>query len=887
MIINADDYNYLEHYGIARRSGRYPWGSGKDHDTPEQRSTSFLGMVAELRGKGLSEVEIARGFGMTTSELRETNTIARNVKKQADISMAQRLKTKGMSNVAIGERMGIPESSVRALLAPGQKDKADVLQSTTDFLKNQVTAKGYIDVGSGVEHHMGVSRTKLDTAIARLKEEGYELHTVQIDQLGTTQKTLIKVLAPPGTTYRDIASQKDKIQHITGYSHDGGRSWYGILPPISVNPDRVKIRYKEEGGAAADGVIYVRPGVDDLSLGGSRYAQVRVTIGDKHYLKGMAMYKDDLPDGVDIMFNTNKSNTGNKLDAMKKLKEDVDGNLDKENPYGAVIRRQITTPDGKTVTSAMNLVNEEGNWGEWSRNLSSQFLSKQSPGLARTQLSMTAEKNRNELNQILSLTNPAVKKKLLEGYADSADAAAVHLKAAHMPRQASHVILPINSLKDTEIYAPNYLNGDRVVLVRFPHGGVFEIPELTVNNKHPEARKLLGNAKDAVGINSKVAEKLSGADFDGDTVLVIPNNQGKIRTKDALAGLKNFDPQSYKLPPEVPKMSSRTKGIQMGLVSNLITDMTFQGATDGELAQAVRHSMVVIDAEKHHLDYKRSAQENGISGLMQKYQGKKTGGAATLISRKKGTYDVPERKNTYTINRETGKKVFTETGASYVDGKSGKTIVKTSKVNKLGDLDNAHDLSSGTPIERVYADHSNQMKALANEARKAAVNTKTIPYSPSAKTAYADEVVSLNSKLREAQFNAPLERQAQVLANAQLKLRKQANPDMESAEIKKIKGQVLKEARTRTGAKKQQIELTDSEWDAIQAGAISNHMLDQILNNANLDRIKELATPRSNTVLTASMTQRAEQMLRSGYTQADVADTLGVSLSTLTKNIGV
>lgn len=907
MTVEIEEDDYLAHYGILRKSGRYPWGSGED---PAQRGGTFINTLKKLRDQGLSEVEVAEMFDMTTKQLRETNTIARNETKAANIAQAQRLAAKGMSKAAIGERMGgLNESSVRALLAEGEKRKEDILKATSDMLREQVNSKGYIDIGSGVENQLGISKEKLGTAVALLKDEGYEQITVQIDQLGTGpgNKTLVKVLAPPGTTYGDVKRNKDKISQITTHSEDGGEGYLGIKPHLSIDPARVAVKYAEQGGTQADGVIYVRPGVDDITLGGGNYAQVRIAVGDKHYLKGMAMYKDDLPDGVDLMFNTNKSNTGSKLDAMKKMQTDKDGNIDKDNPFGASIRRQITTPDGKTVTSVMNLVNEEGDWDQWSRNLSSQFLSKQSPTLARTQLDMSYERKKNELEEIRSLTNPAVRKKLLDAYADDVDASAIHLKAASLPRQATHVILPVNSLKETEVYAPKFLNGERVVLVRFPHGGTFEIPELVVNNKNPEARKSLGNARDAVGINAKVAERLSGADFDGDTVLVIPNNHGAIKTSPALEKLKGFDPKgSYpaydgmrtmgggiwnakEKKEELPEgrseakakaASARTKGIQMGLVSNLITDMTIQRASNDELARAVRHSMVVIDAEKHVLNYKQSAIDNGIAQLMLKYQGRKTGGAATLISRKKSSVEVPERKATYRVDRETGKKVFTETGASY-QRDDGKVDFKVSKVNRLGDTDNAHTLSSGTLIEKVYADHSNRLKALANEARKSSVNTKTIPYSSSARTAYASEVNRLQSALNVALQNAPRERAAQLLANAIVDQKKADYPGMESSELKKIKGQALNAARERTGASKARIEISPSEWKAIQAGALFNNTLNKILDNADLDKVKQLATPRERTVMSSIMMSRARQMLASGFTQAEVASQLGVSTSTL------
>jgi DNA-directed RNA polymerase specialized sigma24 family protein len=883
LIIDATEY--LAHYGTPRHSGRYPYGSGED---PHQGSRTFLADVESMKRQGLSEVEIARGLGMTVTELRNTKTVAKNEKKQADISMAQRLKDKGYSNVAIGKRMGIPESSVRSLLAPGEKDKAQILDATATMLKQQVDEKHYLDVGSNTHYQLNVSDTKLRAAVSKLKDQGYEVHNIKIEQLGTGHQTELKVLARPGTTQKEVWQNRTNVQQIIGtYSEDGGRSFLGLLPPLSVSSKRIGVRYAEQGGTEADGVIYVRPGVHDLSLGGAHYAQVRIAVDGSHYLKGMAMYHDGLPDGVDLVFNTNKHDTGNKLDAMKKMKDDPD------NPFGSVVR-QIKSQDGKRVVSAMNLVNEEGDWLKWSKNLSSQMLSKQSPVLAKQQLDMTYEQRKNEFDSIRSLTNPSVKKRLLESFADGADAAAVHLKAAGLPRQRTQVILPINSMKPTEIYAPKFRNGERVVLVRYPHGGKFEIPELTVNNRHPEAKRLIGKAQAAVGINHKVAERLSGADFDGDTVIVIPNNSRQVKTEKALAGLKNFDPQSaYPHYEGMQVISPSRKQQEMGKVSNLITDMTIRGATHDELARAVRHSMVVIDAEKHKLDWKRSEQENGIAALKQKYQKEPTGGkslgASTIISRAGSAEYVPQRKQGFRIDPNTGQKIYTETGATKlvrtVSKRTGavteKTVPKTQRSTKLAETNDAHTLSSGLPIERVYADHSNRLKSLANEARKELVRTHDIPYSPSARRAYEKQVASLTDKLHLALRNAPLERQAQVLANSVYAAKKKANPDMDEAEKKKLKGLALDEARRRTGAGKQQIDITPDEWTAIQHGAISPTRLRQILHHADVERIKELATPRSKLLMTPTKKARAERMLASGYTYAEIADHLGVAQSTL------
>lgn len=899
--ISEEDYNSLKHYGVRRRSGRYPWGSG---DTPLQRATTFQEQRDALRGQGLSDTEIARGFGMTTTELRATIAIAKNEKKQADISMAQRLREKGMSNVAIGERMGINESSVRALLAPGIKDRADVLESTADMLKKRVDESGFIDIGKGVENHLGISNTKLSTAVSMLESEGYAVHTVKVPQKGTGLETTFKVLAPPGTEWKDVRQNIDKIEGFKDFTDDNGRTWDEVQPPISVDPSRLQVKWGPEGGADADGVIYVRPGAKELSLGGATYAQVRIKVGDNHYLKGMAVLKDDLPDGVDLQFNTNKEKKANKLDALKPIKDDP------ENPFGTVFR-QVPFVNGKNI-SAMNIVNDEGDWDNWSRNLASQMLSKQKPTLIKERLDETYAQKKAQLDEINALTNPVVKKKLLQSYADDMDSSATHLKAAAVRGQKTHVILPINSLKDNEIYAPNYKDGDKLVLVRYPHGGTFEIPELTVNNRNPQGKKTIDRSTAVVGINSKVASRLSGADFDGDTVVVIPNNDKKITTTPPLAKLKGFDPQSaypgkdpdgnplpgvrFHTKPDGTKTTMTDTQTQMGKISNLVTDMTIARASQDEIARAVRHSMVVIDAEKHSLNYKQSEIDNGIKSLKVKYQGGPNNGANTLISRIGATVRVNDfkprpAKDGGPIDRDTGKMVFVPTGKTYnkrvVDKNTGEiSWVETPSTVKVkrGDLPenrDAHNLSSGTETEKLYADYSNSVRALADSARKTLVNTPNMKYSPSAKETYAKEVDSLNVKLNEALKNSPLERKAQVLAGTIEKMKRDAHPEMDADQIKKVRQQALKTARNRIGADKKQVDITPIEWEAIQAGAISSTKLASILDNADIEKVKQLATPKQQKVMTSTKTARAKRLYESGYTQAEIANALGVSLTTL------
>lgn len=870
---------YIAHYGVKRRSGRYPWGSGED---PEQRGTSFLGYVDELKKQGLSEVEIARNVGMTTKELREKKSLEKEAVKQAEYTSAVRMKDKGMSNVAIGERLGRNESYVRKLLAPSSMDKVLVTNSTVAMLKDNVDSRGYIDIGLGVESHLGISGAKLNTAVSKLvNEEGYVVQKIQVDQLGTNKKTTIKVLAPPGTTYVDVVKNKDNIHMVGHYSEDGGRSFLGVKPPVNINSKRIDVRYADDpiSGTDRDGLIELRRGVGDISLGNSLYAQVRIAVDGTHYLKGMAMYADDLPDGVDIRFNTNKDRKPDKKACMKKLSDDPD------NPFGAVVRQKTYVDEkGKEHQSALNIVNEEGVWGTWSKSLPSQVLSKQPVSLAKEQLGLALKQKQEDYNEIMALTNPAVKQKLLKSFSDGADAASVHMKGAALPRTATHVILPFPTLKDNECFAPNYRDGETLALIRFPHGGKFEIPEVVVNNKNKEARQAIAGAKDAIGINPKVAAQLSGADFDGDFVLAIPNNNKKIKNANPLDGLKDFDHQRlYKKHPGMKPMTLDQRNMEMGNISNLITDMTIKGAGMDEICRAVKHSMVVIDAYKHELDFRQSAIDNGITELKKKYQGVYKGrlkGASTIVSKATSEARVGVRKES--IDPKTGKKVYEYSNESYID-KNGKEVLRTIKSKKMLEVDDAHELSSGYEIESVYADHANGLKSLANNARKEMVNMKMIPYSSSARTTYANEVSSLKAKLNTALKNKPLERQAQLTANKIVAAKRESNPNMDPDTLKKIKGQALEEARRRNSAKKQAIDITEREWEAIQAGAVSTNTLKQILDNTPDEVIKSLATPRAAMVIPQAKIDKAKRLSKKGVSQADIADALGLTTSQVNK----
>ena len=894
--------NELMHYGMPRRSGRYPWGSGKD---PYQRTGDFLTRIDDLKKQGLTEKEIADAFGLTTTELRAQKSIANAERRATLVATAQGLREKGYSLQQIATEMGFKnDSSVRSLLNEKSAQRMDQAQNIKETLKKHIDEKGMIDVGVGVERELGVSTEKLNQALYMLEQEGYQVYTGRIEQVTNKgQFTTMKVIGRPDSEYKDMYDPT-KVHSIRDYNTETGEcNVDAFVYPKSLDINRVKVRYAEEGGVTKDGTIEIRRGVQDLDLGNSHYAQVRILVDNDRYLKGMAVYKDDsnFPDGVDVIFNTNKSKDKAPREVFKEIKNDP------VNPFGSTIKANgqsyyIDKKTGKRELSLINKKSEEGDWNDWKDFLPSQFLSKQNISLIKKQLSLTLADREAEFDEIMSIPNGTVRKNLLNTFADDCDGAAVHLKAAALPRQKYQVILPIDSLKDNEVYAPNFKNGESVALIRYPHGGTFEIPILKVNNKNKDAVNMIGtNPKDAICINSKNAERLSGADFDGDTVMVIPTGKGVNITSTApLKGLITFDnKKEYPATPNSVKMKKENVGREMGVISNLITDMTLKGATTEELTRAVKHSMVVIDAYKHKLDYKKSEQDNGIAALKKKYQttidengNVHSGGASTLISRAKGEVRIDKRVGSPKVNQkgkpwydptlEEGALIYKSVKETYVD-KNGKTQVRTQTSTQMAEARDARTLSSGTMQEEVYADYANNLKSLANRARKAMIDTPDKKYSPEAKKAYAKQYDSLMHKLNQSLMNAPRERQAQLLATSVVKAKMEANPNMEKEEMKKIKQKALTEARNKLGAARTTVDITDDEWEAIEAGAISPNKLSQILQNTDTAVIREKATPKAKNTLSEAKVNKLKCMVASGYSNAEIAEALGISPSTVTK----
>ena len=917
------------HYGVKRRSGRYPWGSGEN---PYQHSGDFLSRVEELKKQGMTEKEIAQMVmpgdeELSTTELRVLKSIANEERRTELVSKAEGLREQGMPLAKIAAEMGYPnDSSVRSLLNQQSKERMNQSKVTAEYLKNIVDEKGMIDVGKGVERELGVSKTKLSEALTRLYLDGYEIYGVGVPQATNPgQQTTTQVLCPPGTPYKDVYNFQN-IHSVSDYdkilTDDGNVIRPAFQYPTSLDPKRLQVVYGDQGGTDKDGVVELRRGVKDLDLGDSHYAQVRIMVDGSHYIKGMAVYADDLPDGIDVRFNTNKKSGTPILGADKDNSVLKPISKDPTNPFKSLIKERggqsyyedpngnFTNPETgkKESLSLINKRADEGDWGEWSNKLPSQFLAKQNRDLIERQLGLAKADKVAEFEEISSLTNPTVKKVLLNSFANDCDSAAVHLHSASLPRQQYQVILPIKDIKDNEVYAPNYQNGEKVALIRYPHEGTFQIPVLTVNNKNAEGNRVITkNAKDAVGISAKVAEQLSGADFDGDTVMVIPTNSRiKIANKSKLKELEGFDPK-IEYGPHSPGSEGRTyrrmkdTQKQMGVISNLIMDMTLKGAKDEELARAVKHSMTVIDAEKHNLDYKRSEQENRIKELKQRYQGhieddgKYHEGASTLITRAKGEKEVLKRQGSPKVNqkdkewydptRPEGALIYKNADdLTYVD-KNGKTKTRTQKSTRMAETDDARTLISDYRSfkEELYADYANDMKDLGRRARMEALKTERIQISPSAKKTYAPEVESLMAKLDLAERNAPRERRAQAIANSRAKAKIQSDEDLTSEDKKKIRNRELLTARAEVGAVRHPIDITDREWEAIQSGAVSETTLLSILNHTDIDKIRERATPRRKNVPSNAQIARIKALKASGRTNKEIAEATGFSTSTIIK----
>lgn len=935
------------HVGSTSHSGRYPFGSG---NKPYQHEEFFEGFgkdanviykkydgkfndcIKDMLNQGMTKRQIADSLGISVKQLDARCSMT--AQQFMAYRRAEAFKiinaNPTMSNTEIAKILGCTEGNIRAYKREGPEyiERADSVMKLVDELKARVDEKGYVDVSEGNEYWINATKSKLDTAAAILKEQGYELENIGVKQVFGEGWTTTSVLAKPGTTKDDIVKNMDKIVPVFDPEIDENATTLGLkYRPESLDPSRIGVRYAEDGGADRDGLIELRRGVEDLSLGDSHYAQVRIGVNDSHYIKGIASYSnnfDEFPDGVDVIVNSNKSRGTPLFDSdpdakqvLKPMKLGEDGEVDWNNPFGASIKQEggqstYLDKNGVERVSPINKIGEEGDWAQWNKTVAAQMLSKQPVTVAVDQLKLATDIRKSELENIMTVENPVIRKKLLNDYADACDTAATDLKAAAFPGQQSHIIMPLTSIKSDEIYAPNYADGSKVILIRYPHASTHEIPYLTVNNKNAEGDDLIGkNAKDAVGIHPKTAAQLSGADFDGDTVLVIPANGKDFVHKSPIKDLVEFDPKkSYPNYDGMYEMTKKDRGREMGYVTNLIQDMHIKGAngdvpTD-DLVKAIKHSMVVIDAYKHKLDYKKSYVDNDIAELNKKYLGHAKPGGSTLITRAGGNREVPERKEgAYITDPKTGKtifakidpttgeKLYTETGRTKTTGgyynKNGKwvpekTVLVKEKVNKMAYEKDARKLSTGTPMEEAYATYANHCKSLANKARKAMLGVDDrVTVNPTAAKAYSKEVDSIKGKILTAQKHAPLERQATIFAGCVIRSKLKENPTIKDDEdsFKKLKSQALNGARNRFGGGRKKLTLTDKEWEAVNAGAVNKTMVQNVARYMDSKDLKRYSIPRVTKTISPTMRSLIESMKGRDYTNKEIAQFLNISVSTV------
>lgn len=960
-----------------------------------------------LRAKGLSNSEIARQLGVSEGTVR-------NMVKKAEAG--QSVRTTKLTNAK------------------------DMLRESVNSIDTDQPFS-MIDVGEGTEMYMGFGQDTKNNALIALQEEGYVVTTIQVGQVGnSTNKTTVQVLAKVNdpefvaeygvsgkmnvkgevVTAEQNALSKyayshlDEIQPVTSTiceNEDGVEVARALEKPKQINIDRVMIADpldptpsgifdpttgKEytmgEVNAAKDGTMILRPSAKDLTMtdeGNTKithYAQVRIACTDgkgiDRYCKGMAMYgnEEDFPDGVDIIFYTNpgKVSADGKVYAESVLKKQKKEEM---NPFGADLKasgqRHYIDSDGNEQLSAVNILREEGDWGNYSLSLPSQFLAKQNVPLVKEQLKATVQEKKDYIDTLSKISDPQVRNKLLEDFADSLDSQAIHLNAAGVSEQRTQVILPCTSLRGTEynedgsvkrygeVYAPGYGDGQKVAIIRYPHANICELPILIVNNNNEEGRRTIGFGKDAIGLPKSALEQLSGADTDGDTGTVIPvsmlNNKGlTVDSKAYFKELVGFDAESTwpyvegvtqkskkwnGIDKEGKTMTKAERGQEMGLVTNLIMDMSTLGdaVSHDEHVRAIKYSMVAIDAYKHNIDWRQAKEDLNITGLYSKYSSTSRGGGMTLFTRAKSMkQDVPEYKEgayvtdsktgktkKLLIDPETGEKLFTYTNGTHSkkvgETEDGKGIYDDSvrepnkvSVEKLRYAwmqgKGAASLASDNPStkEQMYVEYSDTLHALANSVRRMLsddsyhvidsdgktikkVDSKT--YREKAKQNATEEdadiIASLRAKLEVAKRNAPKERLAQVYANAAIKARLESNPSIKDDDdaLKKLKNAELASARTRTGAngKGTRVVIDKREYEAINSGKVPKTLVADVLKKSDSESLSKCVSNASGTrqVLTASQIARIKAWAASDSrsTPYQMAKSLGVSVSTINKVI--
>ena len=254
------------------------------------------------------------------------------------------------------------------------------------------------------------------------------------------------------------------------------------------------------------------------------------------------------------------------------------------------------------------------------------------------------------------------------------------------------------------------------------------------------------------------------------------------------------------------------------------------------------------------------------------------------------TYDMNNAKDR--DRYEPVMKKDSKTGEVYFTNKKGdityRTKARTIDSTKMAETTDAMSLVSPIrhPMELLYADYANHMKSMANNARIEKIKTGKLQYNPNAAKIYAKEVADLNVKLDNAMKNSVKERTATRLATAAINKKKELNPDLRGEDLRKVSQREMVKQRQIVGAiprKDRAINITDREWEAIQAGAISDKKLTDILNNSDPDVLRERAMPKSSKLLNSAQISRIKAMRNSNFTITQIAEKMNVSPATISK----
>lgn len=84
--------------------------------------------------------------------------------------------------------------------------------------------------------------------------------------------------------------------------------------------------------------------------------------------------------------------------------------------------------------------------------------------------------------------------------------------------------------------------------------------------------------------------------------------------------LDNFSPRVYEDRNIVTQKIDRCS--ELGFCSRLITRMCMRGAAEEEIADIIKYSMVVLDAERHCLNWKKAAEDFKVAEMAEKYMPK-------------------------------------------------------------------------------------------------------------------------------------------------------------------------------------------------------------------------------------------------------------------------